>query len=255
MKWVEVLVPTPVLNTPDFQSIFGGKSGLDIPRNQDGHPEAYEFVALPGMFFSLRAHLDFHILQVESSSYASTPIYIDARFCQIRENMSESPRPLPTASVLLNRMERRLGTPYVWGGNWAEGVLQLLEYYKPKGTLDPRIEELWLFRGLDCSGLLFEASMGSTPRNTSELILFGHSLKTDSLLPMDMIIYPGHVLFVRDQETIIESKSPFGVRIQPLQKRLDELLAEKAFVRNWETERFDPKKSFTIRRFCVERAQ
>jgi len=245
MKWVKVLAPAPVLNTADFQSIFCKA----MPLNGDGHLEAYEFVALPGMCFKLLSEMDQNILQISYLEYSSSPLFIDRRFCQFLERPID---PLPatwTAASLLERMEKRIGTPYVWGGNWANGIPQMLELYPPRGKILPRIKELWTFRGLDCSGLLFEASSGTTPRNTSALVHYGQSLENDDLLPMDMIVYPGHVLFVRDQDTIIESKSPMGVRIELLKVRLDEILAERKFVRNWLKET-DSANSFTIRRFC-----
>ena len=109
-------------------------------------------------------------------------------------------------------------------GNWARGVPEMLAYYPPQPPLDKKIETLWTLQGLDCSGLLFEATNGATPRNTSQLLKFGRSLlPSEQLKPLDMIIYPGHVLFVRDENTIIESKSPFGVRICSLIQRVKEL--------------------------------
>jgi hypothetical protein len=252
MKWLEVVKPAPVLNCPDFTSIFGGKSGVEIPRNQDGHPESYEFVALPGMYFLVISQIDLYIFQIEALEYTFDPLYIDIRFCQMQEWIEKKQPPRFTASYLLQQMEKRIGTPYLWGGNWADGIPEMLEYYRPSGKLDLRTEALWTFRGLDCSGLLFEASLGSTPRNSSALVLYGHSIEMQRLRAMDMIVYPGHVLFVLDEKTIIESKSPFGVRIQPLQKRLDEILLERKFVQHWEKGQLDPAHSFTIRRFCEE---
>ncbi len=249
MNWIEVIAPAPVLNTPDFRSVFGGESGFDIPRDSFGHPAAYEFVALPGMRFSVVASVDPHILQIAAPTYSSKPLYIDQRFCRPCDGLKTYGEPSFSAAELLEKMEKRLGLPYVWGGNWSEGIPQVLDYYKPAGNLDSRVEELWTFRGLDCSGLLFEATLGKTPRNTSALVLYGRPLANDDLRPMDMIVYPGHVLFVRDRDTIIESKSPFGVRIQPLKKRMDEILVEREFVRNWDLQT-DPNRSFTIRRFC-----
>ena len=49
MYWIEVTNPGPVLNTPDFQAVFGGKSGNTIPLDSSGFPQPFEFVALKGM--------------------------------------------------------------------------------------------------------------------------------------------------------------------------------------------------------------
>lgn len=250
MKWFKIVTPAPVLNTSDFAAVFGGKSGCEIPINEQGHPPSYEFVALPRMYFSLTAEVSEYVIQVQCPEYSSQPYYLDRRFGQIVDcNLAEEPMGQLEAGALLAYMESRLGTAYVWAGNWAEGIPKLLELYKPTKQLDPRTEILWTFRGLDCSGLLFEASSGRTPRNSTLLVHYGKPLETDELRPMDMIVYPGHVLFVRDSETIIESKSPYGVRIYSLKDRLAEIKQERTYVRHWSKET-DPTKSFTIRRFC-----
>src|SRR5690606_36153514 len=117
---------------------------------------------------------------------------------------------------------------------------------------------LWTLKGVDCSGLLYEASQGASPRNTQDLIHFGNALLIERktpveiaslLLPMDMVVWPGHVWFVLDKDHSIESKSPFGVIQRPLQKRLEETCKERAGIHAW-PEKFNPESYFTIRRFC-----
>ena len=150
-------------------------------------------------------------------------LYIDQRFCR-SSSFTNPPSLNNFRQNILHHMESRVGTPYVWGGNWASGVPEMLLYYPPQKPLDKQTEIFWTMQGLDCSGLLFEATQGATPRNTSHLLQFGRSLSpSEPLQPLDMIIYPGHVLFVRDENTIIESKSPFGVRICPLKERMEEI--------------------------------
>lgn len=249
MTWIETLFPAPILNTADFLSVFGGTDGQSIPLNQDGHPYHYEFIALQGMQFECIGKPAPFILEIRWPSYSFEPLFIDLRFCKIALKPSQYKQCSYTADYLLDHMESRIGTPYIWGGNYAFGIPSMLEYYPPKGKIDARTEELWTFRGLDCSGLLFEASYGTTPRNTSHLLKYGRSLRcNEEILPLDMIIYPGHVLFVRDKESIIESKSPFGVRICPLHQRLDEISQERTYVREWDAS-IDPNLHFTIRRF------
>ncbi len=248
MEWIEILKPCPVLNTPKFSAVF---SGNHLPLNEKGHPYHFEFVALPGMRFSLLQELPHYIVQIAWPKYGVKPLYIDRRFaasCSIPSSKKEF---IPSARHLLEHMEQRVGTSYVWGGNWATGIPEMLSFYPPKKELLPRTEELWTFRGLDCSGLLFEASNGLTPRNTSHLLKFGKSLRSENfseLLPMDLIVYPGHVLFVRDPLTIIESKSPFGVRICSLVERLKEIQQKRTYLKNW-TPTANPNSHFTIRRF------
>lgn len=150
-----------------------------------------------------------------------------------------------------------LGKPYVWGGNWSEGIPELFSLYPPRGELDPTTKAIWSLAGVDCSGLLYEAAEGATPRNTSQLLNFGQPLHIKEigkiewhnlLQPLDAILYKGHVLFVLDQKTIIESKFPHGVILRDLDERLGEILSEKRYVEAWDAAA-DPQKQFTIRRF------
>ncbi len=235
--WFQLRRPAPILNTPEFRQLFGGASGVTIPVDSNGHPQHIESVALPGMAFAVLREMG-DILEILWPEYGIEPLYIDRRFgALVHHKPTTRCAALPTASILLERMERRLGTPYVWGGNWAEGIPELLEYYPPRGRLDARTHQLWTMQGVDCSGLLFEASDGLTPRNTSALMEFGRKLSPEEPLePLDLIVYPGHVLFVRDAKNIIESKSPMGVRLYPLMERLEELRRER--------------RPFVIRRFA-----
>jgi len=231
MSWIEITSAAPVLNTPNFSYVFGGDSGTSIPLDAFGHPQHFEFVALKKMRFKVVEEIGSYILQIQWPTYGNQPLYIDRRFCSpISRDSFPAPKKLSVHSIL-QHMETRVGTPYVWGGNWALGIPEMLLYYPPKKPLDSRMQTLWTFQGLDCSGLLFEATQGLTPRNTSHLLHVGRSLKTqEPLQPLDMIIYPGHVLFVRNETTIIESKSPFGVRICPLTQRMEEISAQRTLI-------------------------
>jgi hypothetical protein len=239
---LQLVKPAPLLNTPEFLRVFSGKSPLIAH---------FECVGPPGTVLDV-VREEGNVLEVRWKFYSDQPLYVDKRFGSMGHFAPLRKKMIPTSEVLLERMERRVGAAYVWGGNWAAGIPEMLEYYPPRDSLDSRALELWTLKGLDCSGLLFEASEGTTPRNTSQLIHFGRSVAKEEALngwkPMDMILYPGHVLFVRDEKTIIESKSPFGVRICPLQTRLEELLAERSWVDEW-TLGLDPARAFMVRRF------
>jgi cell wall-associated NlpC family hydrolase len=252
---IQTIKPTPVLNTPDFSFAFGGKIGNQIPVNEKGHPYLYEFVALKGTRFEVEEIISDICLRVSCPFYPGH-LFLDSRFTKpARKSSSPS---LPAPNTILKRMKSRLGMPYVWGGNWSAGIPETLSFYPPKGPLDPRTETLWTFKGLDCSGLLFEATRGATPRNTSQLLNFGKPLKISNLtsnqmasvvLPLDMIIYPGHVLFVLDSCTTIESKSPFGVICRDLKSRLEEILSERKPV-DESSEDLSLSPFFQIRRFA-----
>ncbi|HPE85225.1 MAG TPA: hypothetical protein PLO43_03500, partial [Chlamydiales bacterium] len=92
------------------------------------------------------------------------------------------------------------------------------------------------FAGVDCSGLLYEASYGLTPRNTSELISFGEERSLENLQPLDLLVWKGHVVIVLDPYHTIESRLGKGVVITPLADRLSEIereLATDLFVRRF----------------------
>ncbi len=253
---IQVEKPAPILNTADFPFAFGGKNGKQIPLDAKGHPYCYEFVALKGTIFQVLETYprdSYSIHKVICSFYPSDSIYIDSRFTKV-PNAPFYPI-LPSKQTILRGMENLTGMSYVWGGNWSLGIPELIEYFPPRESLEDKTLVYWTMKGVDCSGLLYETTGGATPRNTSQLINYGKGLKLkglstktimSSLLPLDMIIYPGHVLFVLNQKTSIESKYPFGVIQRNLEDRLEELFSERTLVDAWTK---DPSKDIMIRRF------
>ena len=90
-----------------------------------------------------------------------------------------------------------------------------------------------MLTGLDCSGLLYEASRGMTPRNTSDLMHFGKQVTLESIQPLDLILYSGHVIIALSNREVIESGLEFGgVVLHPLEERIAKIT-----------------KPFTVRRF------
>lgn len=260
MRQIQITRPTPVLNTPDFSFAFGGKSGSEIPLNERGLPFCFEWVALPGMVFEIEKIISssksHSIYQVRTPHYPLSPLYIDSRFTE--EKRSDSP-PTHTLSKeeIIEQMKALAGTPYVWGGNWSGGIPEMLTFYPPKGEIDEKTKTLWTLQGVDCSGLLFQILQGSSPRNTSDLVHWGKKVPFERLSkeelffqlePLDMLIYPGHILFVIDSHQIIESRYPIGVIQSDLREKLDELFQNRNLVDVWKPE-LDPRKNFIIRRF------
>lgn len=248
---IEILTPAPVLNTSDFFFAFGGKNGSEIPLNEKGLPYCFEFVALKGMVFEVLESIakgNTEIYRIFCHFYPIQPLFLDSRFAKRAAAVRPS-KTLPPPHIILNRMVEMTGTPYVWGGNWKGGIPELLEYYPSKKILDEKTSILWTLNGVDCSGLLFNATEGATPRNTSELIHFGSTVPLVSpLQPLDMIVYPGHVVFVKDEKTTIESKFPFGVIERNLATRIWECEVKRKRVENW-TQEVDPLKHYIVRRF------
>lgn len=218
------LVSTPVLNTPDFSAVFGGESGKELKTDRCGQVRELEYIALPGSVFKVlkkqRSGAG-DIYQVETDEYTATAnvrLYVAGRFLQLS---LAAPLPrrrsLPPRETVVSTLRASGGRPYVWGGNVPDGVPELESwFYRGIGESDKKRLTL---AGLDCSGLLYHATGGWTPRNTSQLINFvrGVAIAGRSaaeivplLQPLDLIVWNGHVVIVLDRQTAIESRLQCG---------------------------------------------
>ena len=243
-------IHTPVLNTPDFPAVFGGKDGNTLQEDECGQLGSLEFVALPGTVFTMEAELrqgSQKIYRVKTADYpypAKSGYFVDARFVTLQaDRPPERTAVLPAKDDIIAALRKRAGSRYVWGGNNAEGIAELLLWYPPaiNSTLSDAELNLWTLAGVDCSGLLYEATCGYTPRNTSALLHFGKSVSvagkslpeiTASLQPLDLLVWPGHVLIVLDGNTLIESRlvchePEKGVRIRPIAEALNDIMKKR----------------------------
>jgi cell wall-associated NlpC family hydrolase len=237
--------PTLVLNSPDFRSVFGGKDGSTLKSDRCGQVREVEFIALPGTVFRIQGVVKTPmttIYRVTSSDYpypSANGFFIDSR--TVTTSGTEPPqrqRRLPSVAVIKERLLSAAGTPYVWGGNIRGGLPSLTSLYPPSSA---RVNiKRWQLTGLDCSGLLYEATEGWTPRNTSSLVDYGKPVPIKGLSPsqiagklasLDLIVWKGHVMIVIDQERVIESrldcKSGQGVVVSPLSQALTELMRQR----------------------------
>lgn len=217
-------VSTSVLNSPDFSAIFGGESGNELKTDRCGQVRELEYMALPGTVFRLLGKQRSgtgDIYQVETDEYtapANVRLYVAGRFLQLG-----LAAPLPRRRTLLPRetvvamLRASGGRPYVWGGNVPDGVPELESWFY-SGVDESNRKRLTL-AGLDCSGLLYHATGGWTPRNTSQLINFGQGVAIAGksaaeiaalLQPLDLIVWNGHVVIVLDRQTAIESRLQCG---------------------------------------------
>ena len=244
---------TPVLNTPAFKAVFGGANGQDLKTDRCGQVRDLEYIALPGTVFTILGKQrsgTAAIYEVETDEYVAplnVRLYVDGRFLKL-ERVVPAPRrpPLPPREQIVSVLRSSVGSPYVWGGNVPDGVPELAVWYyndlrgDDKGRLT--------LAGLDCSGLLYHATGGWTPRNTAKLITYGQGVAIAGkqpaeiaamLQPLDMIVWNGHVIIVLDRQTAIESRLKCGkpgnggVVITPLSQRLAEIMRTRRPANAW----------------------
>ncbi|MBA3061003.1 MAG: peptidoglycan endopeptidase [Nitrospirae bacterium] len=231
-KYAVAVLPTPVLNTPDFNSVFGGSDGRTLKLTAKNLIEEVEFIALPHTVFMIEDTImkgSREILKVSTKDYpyhAVSGYYIDSRFVDKRfEKPQERRRKLPDKDTIIKKLISADGAIYVWGGNYSKGIPEMLEFYKPSETLPDDVLKRWALKGVDCSGLLYEATGGYTPRNTDSLFSFGmpvdvKGLSPDEiakkLKPLDIIVYKRHVLIVLSSREVIESTISRGMHVKNL---------------------------------------
>lgn len=255
---------TPVLNTNDFGSVFGGGNGSTVKLDSKGLIREMEFIAFPKTVFEILEVIpkgDYNILRIKTADYPynSTDLYIDSRFVTTLDTLPEERiQTIPGKEEILNKLNSLDGYGYMWGGNYGDGIEKLLELYKPADELDNSTKDLWCLKGVDCSGLIYQATNGSTPRNTSSLINFGEGLKISGksakqiasmLQPLDLIVWNGHVIIVYDENTVIESTGGAGVHKSDLLSRLNSVMSERTPVNNWEN---SGGKRFVVRRWFLQ---
>lgn len=243
---------TPVLNTPAFDRIF--RNDNTLKQDRCGQVREMEFIALPGTTFTILEVVGGaagRVLRVTTSEYpttAGTSLYVDRRFVTESDTLPRArERLLPDRTAIADSLREAIGLPYVWGGNVSSGVTELARYFY-RTPLPPARQNSLLLKGLDCSGLLYQATNGYTPRNTSELVSFGQPVTIQGhsaadiarkLQPLDLIVWKGHVVIVLDGETAIESRlecgapSHGGVVATPLLQRLKEVMRTRRPADRW----------------------
>ncbi|RNC67358.1 MAG: peptidoglycan endopeptidase [Desulfuromonadales bacterium] len=269
-RYAVARMPAPVLNTADFVDVFGGRDGRTVRADRQGQIREMEFIALPGTVFTVHGTVRkgtsvVHRVTTDEYPYpANRGYFVDDRFVRVVAGEPPSrPKRLPPRGKVIARLLAAQGSRYVWGGNILDGVPAMLEFFPPRGELSPEARRRWLLRGLDCSGLLYEATDGFTPRNTSALIGYGRGVPIAGLSaaeirervePLDLIVWKGHVIIVLDRERTIESRlGPMpgkrdGVAVRPLEEVLAEVMRGRVPADGFEAGR----KTFVIRRWYGE---
>lgn len=270
-KYAIADLPTPVFNTPEFSAIFGGSDGKTLRSGKCGQLWELEFVALPKTAFRVESKMQkgkTTIYKVTTDDYPSKKeLFIDSRFVKTtQEKPPQIPRQLPPQQAIIERLISAEKSAYVWGGNIRDGILETLSFYPPSSGINPELKDRWTLKGLDCSGLLYEAANGYTPRNTDALLDFGSAVQIaglnvsqiiNKIKPLDLIIWKGHVIIILDKDRAIESRLDYdkktpgcqgGVRIRPLKEFLGETLKNKMPIDEYNKVK-GGKNKFVIRRW------
>ena len=228
--------PAPLYNTPNIPH---QQPSLNVSKDHQGLLKQVETIALTGTKFKILKKAAQTVYEVTTLDYPSpTPLYIDSRFLEAASvETPEREKELPPTDSILKFMKSLVGARYFWGGNWAMGIPEMVHFYP---QLSPNDDDL-LCKGVDCSGLLYQATNGFTPRNTAQLCSYGELLEFDleKVKPLDMMVWPGHVIFVLDHNSVIESAVGKGVFVSALRERVtffrEKLQAEQKlfYLRRW----------------------
>jgi len=255
---------TPVLNTYDYFLVFGGSNGSTVKLDNRGLIGEMEFIAFPGTVFNILEIVEFQdkglkYYKVKTDDYQyNGNFYIDSRFVNTYD---EKPNgriiERPNQSDVVKFMKSLIGFPYMWGGNYADGIYSMLNYYQPKAEIETKTKNLWILKGVDCSGLLYQSTGGYTPRNTSSLLNYGEPVNIEDktleeiiplLKPLDLIVIKGHVVIVLDENATIESSPDRGVHTNELKTRLSRIMEDHKPVNEF-GKRAWRNKEFVVRRW------
>ena len=213
--------PAPVLNTPHWNKVFC----YPMPLDEQKLLRPVETVLLEGSLVEVMGAYDDYIVKVKTDEYPGHELYMDARFLVEAEDRLERKKQCPSLEEFLDKLKKWPKAPYIWGGNITQGVPELAEYYPMPNQIDPFTKKVWTLQGVDCSGLLYEATGGFLPRNTFELIEVGAPVPIEGktpaeiaklLLPADLIVWKGHVIIVEDSCITFESAALLGEQQDPI---------------------------------------
>ena len=271
-RYAVAVLPTPVLNTPDFTGVFGGRDGKRPRTDSCRQFRALEFIALPATPFRIEETIRSGgnvVYRVTTADYpypTPTGYFIDSRFVKITPDQPPArPCHLPPMTTVIANLLAARGSTYVWGGNVRGGIPEMLTFFPQTrhSPSDPNTSNLRQLRGVDCSGLLYEATGGFTPRNTAALVDFGTPVAIAGLStaeiarrmePLDLIVWQGHVLIVLDRERVIESRLDCtskhgGVRVRPLRAALNDIMQGRSPVDDFGEAAARGVKGFVVRRW------
>jgi len=189
--------------------------------------------------------------------------YVDSRFIEVSKEKPKDRIPkLPSREQVLKNMYNALGSAYVRGWTWYQGIPQMTSYFPSSYEMNKKILAQKTLKGVDCSWLLYQATDGYTPRNTWWLLWYWRAVEVEGksvdeivkqLKPLDLIVRAGHVVIVYDQNRVIESRwfnnFQWGVMLTNTKERLKEIMETRSPVNNWTASKLASSAKFVVRRW------
>ena len=190
--------------------------------------------------------------------------YLDSRFIEKKDKKpNEVIHKLPDISTIYKNLLSAVDSHYIWWGSYYQWIPEINDFYPTPSTVEltKDEQEYKLLKGVDCSWLLWQATNGYTPRNTSWLLTFWESVNItwntisqiiSKVKPLDLIVRQWHVIIILSNEYAIESiwKENFewGVEIVKLEERLQDIFTRRQPVNEWNESTLPNKEKFVIRR-------
>ncbi len=235
-------IPTPIFNTPHITDLFSFTKNSTL-FDEKCLTRALEFIALKDTH-ALVEHHSKNVVAITIESYPSNKqLYADLRYFT-NSPSSTSLKKTPSKQEILKRLNNFPKSLYLWGGNCSGGVFLQKDLYPiEKRSLSPFEWKNLILQGVDCSGLLYEVSGGSTPRNTSDLLSYGTPITKDQIVPLDIVVWRGHMFIILDNRRCIESEELEGIHYTPLRERFNRLERTKSW-----SSKITSDSQYTIRR-------
>ncbi len=273
--YAKTIFPTPLFWLPvdqvDINKILGGKGTTGLKLNGNNLIMELAVVLPPETPLTLMKKIEkdgFTYYQVRTREFdagrgAKVGYFVDARFIQkTDQKLAERTQTLPSFQEIKNNLLAASGTVYIWGGSWYQGIPEIDKLFPSDVQLSSLDQKRKLMQGVDCSGLLYQATNGYTPRNSRSLLTFWTGVAIEGktaarlakeLKPLDLIVWDGHVVIVLDEKTTIESrgrgKNPGGVEFVPIEKRLKEIFESRSPVDEYSSSSLAKNKKFVVRRW------
>ena len=194
--------------------------------------------------------------------------YLDSRFIEKKDSKPAEVIPvLPDKKTIYNNLLSAVGSLYVWWGSRYQWIPEINDLYPTPSDvqLSENEQKYKILQWTDCSGLLWQATNGYTPRNTRQLLTFWKSVPIswdtinqiiEKVQPLDLIVWAGHVIIVLSDDYVIESlwkeNYEWWAEIVNLQGRLEDIFTRRQPVDEWSESNLPDKEKFVIRRWFKE---